>query len=910
MTKVVVVGGGYSAEVTACCLASLGAEVFYLNTRSARTQTSALRFAHMEPGLVDIWTRHCGKNLYPTTGSAGSLRGSEFIFICSPSRRPAQLDQLAALVKEAAGALGPDDKPTLVIRTVSTVGMANALERLLAEKWPGRFAGVIVFPDFTRQGKAVEDFLRPARGVVIGSQEEDSLASKKLASLFKSRTVCVAVCSQRTAEFAKFASDGFLATKLSFINELSEICESHGVDATEVARLLGIDPDIGSDFFDVGLGWGGNGLVGSTAQLRAMARSAGTSVRLLSSVENVNRRQVERVVERLEQALGDLRGRRIALLGLSFKPGAWTIQPSPSLRLAQLLIRRGCQVAAYDSVWTGQAVKPPAGMSLAATPYEAAEDADAIVVGTALDVFASLDLGKLRSATRGELLLDCRNCLSALDARKAGFKYEGFGRGGREPFDASASHEAPRSMVIQPRKITVVGGGYVGLVAAGCLATFGHTVTCVDIDQKKVEAVRSGRIPLEEPGLDEIWQEHLGKNLRITSDFAEALPGSEMVFLCVGTPQRRDGSADTSQLFAGAISALESLAPSDRPAFVIKSTVPISTGDALASLLSARRPGNVAAVVSNPEFLRESRAVEDFMSPQQGVIVGSERGDEAGAEMVAALYSSLGVPIAFCDRRTAETVKYASNTYLATKVSFVNELAELCEARNIDVTVVSRILGMDPRIRDAYLGAGLGWGGSCLPKDLAALRHMAEVKGVEVRLLPAVQTINSRQLSLVANKLHFELGEIRGRAITILGLTFKPNSDDLRDSQSLALADTLRRLGCSVRAFDPVAMEQVALRRPWITFGTDAYSAASGSDAIVIATAWPEFADLDFRRLRSVMASPLIIDARNCMPLASIENAGFTYRSFGRVNLDPPVEPRPARISTARRVLEVVEGGS
>jgi UDPglucose 6-dehydrogenase len=254
-------------------------------------------------------------------------------------------------------------------------------------------------------------------------------------------------------------------------------------------------------------------------------------------------------------------------------------------------------------------------------------------------------------------------------------------------------------------------------------------------------------------------------------------------------------------------------------------------------------------------------------------------------------------------------VKYASNTYLATKVSFVNELAELCEAADIDVTVVSHILGMDPRIRAAYLGAGLGWGGSCLPKDIAALRHMAEMKGLEVRLLPAVQAINRRQLSLVANKLSTELGEIRGRAITILGLTFKPNSDDLRDSQSLALADTLRRRGCSVHAFDPVAMEQVALRRPWITFGKNAYSAAAGSDAVVIATAWPEFGALDFTRLRSLMASPLIIDARNCLPLALIENAGFTYRSFGRGNFDAPVEPRPTRIPNPPRVLQAVEGG-
>jgi UDPglucose 6-dehydrogenase len=322
--------------------------------------------------------------------------------------------------------------------------------------------------------------------------------------------------------------------------------------------------------------------------------------------------------------------------------------------------------------------------------------------------------------------------------------------------------------------------------------------------------------------------------------------------------------------------------------------VPISTGEKMSALLASRRPENFAAVVSNPEFLRESRAVEDFMAPQQGVIIGSEPGDEAHAELVAGLYGSLGVPVAHCNRRTAETVKYASNTFLATKVSFMNEIAELCNAYEIDVTAVSPMLGMDPRIRDAYLGAGLGWGGSCLPKDLAALRTMAKTQNIAISLLPAVERVNRRQLQLVANKLREELGELNGRHIAVLGLTFKPNSDDLRDSQSLALATLLGNLGCVVHAFDPIAMEEVAERMPWMKFGGDVYAAAEGTDAVVLATAWPEFNRLDFGHLRAVMNRPLIVDARNCLPVADLRREGFTYLSFGRTNLKPSFQTSPA----------------
>ena len=909
MTRIAVVGGSYSAEVAAGCLASLGLDVVYLNASGKSLSPPCL--AGREAGVAEAWKRHLGKNLHVVGKHGGSLSGCEFIFVYQRGLRPTALEELVAILDAEAGLLRPGDKPVLVFRSISAVGASDELARRLEDQISGTTGGVLVCPDFGRQGQAMSDFLRPARGVVIGHAERDTNVARALAGVFAPTGAPIAFCDRRTAEFVKIASDAFLSTKLSFINELSAICEAYGVDASEVARLLGIDPDIGPDFMEVGLGWGGTGLGGSVAHLQRIARSARIPSRMLTSVKTANNDIVRRAVDRLERSLAgkSTESLRIALLGLAFKPDAGTDQPSPALNLARELSRRGFSVAAYDPNREWQHRRLGRSVTLARTPIAAAQGADAVVVATAHEEFLSLDLARLRSSMRGDLLLDCRNCVSPIEARRAGMRYEALGkRGGEHLYPVVSPGEGEPA--VEPKRIAVIGGGYVGLVAAGCLATFGHAVTCVDIDQRKVDAVLAGRLPVEEPGLDEIWRRHLGKNLRITSSFAEALPGSELVFLCVGTPQQKNGSADTSQILAGATSALDALTAGDRPVFVIKSTVPISTGDTIATLLRANRPDNVAAVISNPEFLRESRAVEDFMSPQQGVIVGSEPGDEKSARTVAALYSTLGVPIAFCGRRTAETVKYTSNAFLATKVSFMNELAELCDVARIDVTELSPLLGMDPRIRNAYLGAGLGWGGSCLPKDLAALRYMAGAKGLRVRVIPAVEAVNRRQLSLVAIKLAAELGEIQGRRIAILGLTFKPNSDDLRDSQSLFLADMLRSLGCRVIAFDPIAMEQVALQRPWIGFGDDAYETAAGADAVIIATAWPEFMELDFVRLRSVMRTPLMVDARNCMPLGAVKEAGLTYRSFGRARFDgPPLDAAPARVSAVESSAMPLVGG-
>ena len=436
------------------------------------------------------------------------------------------------------------------------------------------------------------------------------------------------------------------------------------------------------------------------------------------------------------------------------------------------------------------------------------------------------------------------------------------------------------------KRIAVVGGGYVGLVSAGCLAKLGHDVVCIDIDSSKVELIRSGRLPLEEEGLPELWFTHLGKNLQITSDYG-AIRGSELVFLCVGTPRGSDGSADVSQIMAAATRAIESLAPEDRPVFVVKSTVPVGTSERVAELMRRERPWDEGTtVIANPEFLSEGRAVKDFFEPSR-VVIGAEEGGERAARVVGELYAPLGAPIAYCDRRTAEMAKYASNAFLATKVSFINEFAELCEACGVDVSRVAQILGMDPDIGPAYLEAGLGWGGSCLPKDLAALREMGLSHGIAMSIVAAVEEVNRRQIALVVGKLGEELGELRGKGVAVLGLTFKPNSDDIRESQSLALVEALAAAGCEVRAYDPVAEAQVRRLYPWLRLASSAYEAAAGAEAVVIGTAWAAFKDMEYGRLREVMRRAVIIDARNCLSQAAVEAAGFRYKGVGRASSLP-----------------------
>jgi UDPglucose 6-dehydrogenase len=366
----------------------------------------------------------------------------------------------------------------------------------------------------------------------------------------------------------------------------------------------------------------------------------------------------------------------------------------------------------------------------------------------------------------------------------------------------------------------------------------------------------------------------------MTADHAEAVRDADFVFLCVGTPPGRTGSVNLLHLISATAATMEGLAPEQRPILVIKSTVPVGTAELVTAILAQfRPPPDRPPVVSNPEFLREGHALEDFLCPTR-VIIGSA--DEAAGRRVAELYAPLDAPMVFCNSRTAELIKYASNAFLGTKISFINEFAELSESFDVDVTRVAEVLGLDPDVGPDYLGAGLGWGGSCLPKDLAALTIMAVVHEVSNRLLTAVQKVNDRQPRLVVSKLRRLLGHLDGRTVAVWGLAFKPDCDDTRDSPALALVRLLQRQGCRVNAYDPVATLAVPSRRSSLTICGDPYAAAAGADAIVLATAWREFQALDFQRPRLLVRNPLVVDGRNCLPIDEVEKAGFTYVGVGR----------------------------
>jgi UDPglucose 6-dehydrogenase len=666
-----------------------------------------------------------------------------------------------------------------------------------------------------------------------------------------------------------------------------------------VAEVLGLDPDVGPDYLEAGLGWGGSCLPKDLAALTRMAAVHGVSNRLLSSVQKVNDRQPRLLVSKLRHFLGHLDGRTVAVWGLAFKPDCNDTRQSPALTLIRLLQRQGCRINTYDPMVSLPVPKHRSSLTVCSDPYAAATGADAIVLATAWREFQTMDFQRLRELVRHPLVVDGRNCLPVEEVENAGFTYVGVGRSGSarpslQPSSlADAAMPAPgpdgSSSVTESqrrRKICVIGAGYVGLTAAACLAKLGHDVTCLDIDVQKVEAIKANRLPINEPNLKPLWQNYQRRStLRMTADYVEAVRGSDFVFLCVGTPSERDGSANLRYLTSAVTSLMESLAPEDCPILVTKSTVPVGTAEYVAAMAARYRPGgDTPPVVSNPEFLREGRAVQDFLEPPS-VVIGSS--DETAARRVAELYEPLAVPMVFCNSRTAELAKYASNAFLAAKISFINEIAELCEAYNVDVTKVAEVLGMDPRVRRAYLGAGLGWGGSCLPKDLAALLAMARAQGASNRLLGAIQKVNDRQPQLVVGKLRRFLGDLDGRTVAVWGLAFKPDCDDTRDSPALALIQLLQRQGCRINACDPVATLPEHASRPGLTVHSDLYAAAAGADAIVLATAWDEFKTADFQRLCRLVRHPLIVDGRNCLPLDEVAKAGFIYLSVGRATIAP-----------------------
>ena len=431
-------------------------------------------------------------------------------------------------------------------------------------------------------------------------------------------------------------------------------------------------------------------------------------------------------------------------------------------------------------------------------------------------------------------------------------------------------------------RIAMIGAGYVGLVSGACFADFGHTVVCVDKDPGKIAALNAGRMPIYEPGLDALVAENVrAERLSFTTDFAPAVAGADAVFIAVGTPSRRgDGFADLSYVFAAAREIARCL--TGYTVVVTKSTVPVGTGDEVERILREARPEADAAVVSNPEFLREGAAIEDFKRPDR-IVIGAE--DARAADVMREVYRPLylnAAPILVTARRTAELTKYAANAFLATKITFINEIADLCEQVGANVQEVARGIGLDNRIGAKFLHAGPGYGGSCFPKDTLALVKTAQDAGTPVRLVETVVSVNDQRKRAMARKVILACGgSVRGKTIAVLGLTFKPNTDDMRDAPSLSIITGLQDGGARVRAYDPEGMEQARDLLTDVTYAEDAYACAQGADALVIVTEWNAFRALDFARLRDVMAAPVMVDLRNVYGPEEANRHGFTYAGVG-----------------------------
>ncbi|MFQ5895061.1 MAG: UDP-glucose dehydrogenase family protein [Nitrospinota bacterium] len=435
--------------------------------------------------------------------------------------------------------------------------------------------------------------------------------------------------------------------------------------------------------------------------------------------------------------------------------------------------------------------------------------------------------------------------------------------------------------------LCVVGLGYVGLVTAAVFADLGNEVVCVDIAQEKVDALNRGEMPLYEPGLEPMVRRNREEGrLTFTTDLAAGVRRAEIIFICVGTPPREDGQPDLSQVEAVARAIAEAL---DGYKIVVnKSTVPVGTGDLIARTIQEGKRAPVEFdVVSNPEFLREGRAIQDTLAPDR-IVIGAPT-KEVAVKLLE-LYRSLERPMIITDVPTAEIVKYASNTFLATKVSFINAIAELCERTGADVRVVAKAMGADARIGESFLEAGLGFGGSCFPKDAEAFAASARRLGYPFGLLEEVIRVNQERVPHLVEKIKGRLNPLSGRTLAILGLSFKPNTDDLREAKSLELIRLLRAEGASIRAYDPVAMEKARALMPEVSFCENSYQAAEGADALVVVTEWREFLQLNLERIRRLLRQPLIFDGRNIYSPDQMRRLGFEYHSVGR----PPVTVQPA----------------
>ncbi|MFN3685611.1 UDP-glucose dehydrogenase family protein [Salinarimonas sp.] len=433
-------------------------------------------------------------------------------------------------------------------------------------------------------------------------------------------------------------------------------------------------------------------------------------------------------------------------------------------------------------------------------------------------------------------------------------------------------------------RVAMIGSGYVGLVSGACFADFGHEVACIDKDPAKIQALEAGRMPIFEPGLEDLVRRNVEQGrLSFATDLSDAVAAAEVVFIAVGTPSRRgDGHADLSYVHAAAREIARAI--SGYTVVVTKSTVPVGTGDEVERIIREERPDAAFAVVSNPEFLREGAAIDDFKRPDR-IVVGAE--DARAADVMRELYRPLYLnqaPVLVTSRRTAELTKYAANAFLATKITFINEIADLCEKVGANVQDVARGIGLDNRIGSKFLHAGPGYGGSCFPKDTLALVKTAQDADSPVRIVETVAAVNDQRKRAMGRKVIAACGgSVRGKRIALLGLTFKPNTDDMRDAPSIAIVTALQDAGAEVVACDPEGVEQAKKVLENVTYAPDAYACAEGADAVVIVTEWNAYRALDLSRLARLLKSPVMVDLRNVYRPEEVRAAGFTYASVGRV---------------------------
>jgi UDPglucose 6-dehydrogenase len=442
-------------------------------------------------------------------------------------------------------------------------------------------------------------------------------------------------------------------------------------------------------------------------------------------------------------------------------------------------------------------------------------------------------------------------------------------------------------------RVAMIGSGYVGLVSGACIADFGHEVICVDKDVAKIAALNSGEIPIYEPGLKEVVETNVRQGrLSFTTVLGDALNGVGAVFIAVGTPSRRgDGHADLTYVYAATREIASAL--TDFTVVIAKSTVPVGTGDEVERILRELRPDIDVAVVSNPEFLREGAAIHDFKHPDR-IVIGTD--DDRAKKVMAEIYRPLYLnqaPILYTKRRTAELIKYAANAFLATKITFINEIADLCEKVDADVQEVARGIGLDNRIGSKFLHAGPGFGGSCFPKDVRALIKTAQDHDVPMRILEAVESVNEGRKRAMARKVSWAFaGVLRGKTVAVLGLTFKPNTDDMREAPSIPLITALQDMGARVRVYDPMGMEQAKQALAHVTYCEGPYDCVENADAAVIVTEWEQLRALDLERMRRLMACPVIVDLRNIYRPEDVEKHGFAYACVGRAPTFRPVHVR------------------